>query len=65
MQVYTSLGSEARLPLEAMNRCANDKKFVVIAHELTEFTKTQLADGHLDAVISQNTGHLVEAVLDA
>lgn len=55
------LGSEARLPLEAMNRYANDKKFVVIAHELTEFTKTQLADGHLDAVISQNTGHLVRS----
>lgn len=55
------LGSEARLPLEAINRYAADRKLVVIAHELTAFTKNQLAEGCVDAVISQDTGHLVRS----
>lgn len=55
------MGSEARLPVEALTRYAKNKNLVIIAHELTEFTKEHLTRGYLDAVISQNTGHLVRS----
>lgn len=35
----------------------------VIAHELTERTKASLHDGTIDAVITQNTGHIVRSAL--
>ena len=55
------MGSEARLPVEAIKRYGTDRDLVVIAHELTEFTKGQLTSGTLDAVISQDAGHLVRS----
>ena len=55
------MGSEARLPVEAIKTYATDHNLVVIAHELTEFTKEQLTNRTLDAVISQDAGHLVRS----
>lgn len=36
---------------------------VVIAHELTPLTRAALLDGRLDAVITQDTGHLVRSAI--
>lgn len=36
---------------------------VVIAHELTPLTRAALLDGQLDAVITQDTGHLVRSAI--
>lgn len=36
---------------------------VVIAHELTPLTRAALRDGRLDAVITQDTGHLVRSAI--
>jgi len=38
-------------------------RFVVIGHELTPHTRQALRDGHLDAVIAQNPGHLARSTL--
>ena len=38
-------------------------RFVVIGHELTPHTRRALKDGHLDAVIAQNLGHLARSTL--
>jgi LacI family transcriptional regulator len=55
------MGSEARLPLEALSRYARDCNLVVVAHELTNLTKRALEDGRIDALIAQDTGHLVRS----
>ncbi|WP_434612437.1 LacI family DNA-binding transcriptional regulator [Tabrizicola sp. M-4] len=39
------------------------RRFVVIGHELTPHTRQALIDGHLDAVIAQNPGHLARSTL--
>lgn len=38
-------------------------RLVVIGHELTPFTRQALMAGHLDAIITQNPGHLARSVL--
>lgn len=57
------IGSEARLPVEAIKIYATNHNLVVIAHELTEFSKEQLTNRTLDAVISQDAGHLVRSCI--
>jgi LacI family transcriptional regulator len=38
-------------------------RFVIIGHELTPFTRRALMAGHLDAIITQNPGHLARSAL--
>lgn len=57
------LGSEAGGPLAALGSHAADPRRVVIAHERTPFTERALIEGHLDAVIAQNPGHLVRSAI--
>ena len=37
------------------------QKHVIIGHELTQHTRTRLVDGTMDAVITQDVGHLVRS----
>ena len=37
------------------------QKYVIIGHELTRYTRTRLVDGSIDAVITQDVGHLVRS----
>lgn len=49
---------EAMQAIEALNPPQN---IVIIGHELTPHTRAQLVGGSLDAVISQDVGHLVRS----
>jgi len=57
------MGSGARRPVEAIKTYATDHNLVVMANELTEFTKEQLTNRTLDAVISQDAGLLVRSCI--
>lgn len=57
------LGSEARLPLEIALGAVKSGKPVVIAHERTPFTEAALHAGQIDALITQDPGHLVRSAL--
>ncbi len=37
------------------------QKYVIIGHELTQYTRARLVDGTMDAVITQDVGHLVRS----
>lgn len=57
------LSSEARLPLEIVLDTATSRKPVVIAHERTPFTEAALQSGKIDALITQDPGHLVRSAI--
>lgn len=57
------VGSEARVPLEAMEKFAQNRDLVVLAHERTPSTISALNEGKLAAVITQDTGHLVRSAV--
>lgn len=57
------LSSDARLPLENVLAAATLQKSVVIAHELTPFTEAALQSGQIDALITQDPGHLVRSAI--
>jgi LacI family transcriptional regulator len=57
------LSSEARVPLEAVARQSSQSKPIIIAHERTPFTETALLSDKIDALITQDTGHLVRSAL--
>jgi|TARA_R100001132_G_C3274569_1_gene96799 LacI family transcriptional regulator len=57
------LSSEARAPLEALFEQPLRHKPTVIAHERTEYTERELSCGNLDAVITQDPGHLVRSAI--
>ena len=57
------LSSEARLPLEIVLGAATARKPVVIAHERTPFTEAALQSRQIDALITQDTGHLVRSAI--
>lgn len=57
------LSSEARLPLESVTRMVTTDKPVVIAHERTTFTEAALLAGQVDALITQDPGHLVRSAI--
>ncbi len=39
------------------------QKYVIICHELTQDTRSRLVDGTMDAVITQDVGHLVRSAV--
>jgi len=56
------LSSEARGPLSAIGTTLI-AQHVIIAHERTPYTVNALVDGTLDAVITQDPGHLVRSAV--
>lgn len=57
------LGGGHRALATALDERGMLGKVVIIAHELTPHTRSALIAGHLDAVISQNVGHLARSAL--
>ncbi len=55
------LGSEARIPLEVVAEVADAGQPVIIAHERTPFTEAALLSRRIDALITQDPGHLVRS----
>ena len=47
--------------MEAIEKFGSPRDIVIIAHELTPQTCARLVDGSLDAVITQDVGHLVHS----
>ncbi|WP_420413837.1 LacI family DNA-binding transcriptional regulator [Roseibium sp.] len=58
-----SMGSGNAVMLEALRGCVDDNRLVIVAHDLTAVTRQALLDGEVDAVITQNVGHLVRSAL--
>ena len=57
------LSSEARVPLSIIRQMPAAQSAVIIAHERTPATVEALEDGTLDAVITQDPGHLVRSAI--
>lgn len=57
------LGSEARVPLAVVTGIAAADHPVIIAHERTPFTEAALTAQRIDALITQDPGHLVRSAI--
>lgn len=57
------LGSGHRALAATLSDLGLTGRFVIIGHELTPFTRRALLAGHVDAIITQNPGHLARAAL--
>ncbi len=57
------VGSEARVPLLALEKYKKNSPLLTIAHERTPSTVAALKNGKLDAVVTQDTGHLVRSAV--
>lgn len=57
------LGSEARPVLELLAPQRRDGQPLIIAHERTPFTEAALRDRQIDALITQDPGHLVRSAI--
>ena len=57
------LGSEARIPLQTLARVSGTPPPVIIAHERTPFTEAALLSSQIDALITQDPGHLVRSAI--
>ncbi len=57
------LGSDHLALTQAIDDLGMAGQLVVIGHELTAQARTALLDGKMDAVITQNVGHLVRSAL--
>jgi len=57
------LSSEARIIMNAIAHIPQLAKVSIIAHERTAYTQAALENNELDAVITQNIGHLVRSVV--
>lgn len=55
--------SEARIPLEILSQIASPMQSVIIAHERTPFTEAALLSKQIDALITQDPGHLVRSAI--
>jgi len=60
--VYSMAGGNTPL-LDALRRSGRLNDLVVLAHELTPATRKALVSNEIDAIISQNIGHLVRSTL--
>jgi LacI family transcriptional regulator len=58
-----SLGAGNRGLVRALEGVVRDRRPVVIAHELTETTRTALQSGLIDAVLNQDAGHEVRSAI--
>ncbi|MBD1548328.1 substrate-binding domain-containing protein [Roseibium aggregatum] len=57
------LSSEARVPLTVLNEIRLPQPIVTIAHERTPYTEASLKSGQLDALITQDPGHLARSAI--
>jgi LacI family transcriptional regulator len=57
------MSSEAQVPVTALRASSRSEGIITIAHERTPFTEIALQTGAIDAVIAQNTGHLVRSAI--
>lgn len=57
------VSSEARTPLEIVTQISNAGQPVIIAHERTPFTEAALLSNQIDALITQDPGHLVRSAI--
>jgi LacI family transcriptional regulator len=57
------LGSEARVPLQVLAGLPVAGPRTIIAHERTPFTEAALRSGQIDALITQDPGHLVRSAI--
>ena len=57
------LSSEARVPLQTVTQITQAGHPVVIAHERTPFTEAALLSKQIDALITQDPGHLVRSAI--
>lgn len=57
------MSSEAETPVAALKTHSRFGEIVTIAHERTPFTEQALQSGDIDAVIAQNSGHLVRSAI--
>ncbi|WP_237155304.1 LacI family DNA-binding transcriptional regulator [Oryzibacter oryziterrae] len=57
------VSSEARVPLEVVTEVFARDKPVIIAHERTPFTEAALRSNQVDALITQDPGHLVRSAM--
>lgn len=55
------IGSEARLPLNAIRQSGRSRDLITIVHERTPTTVAALKTGQVDAVVTQDPGHLVRS----
>jgi LacI family transcriptional regulator len=60
--VYVA-SSEARVPLEVVAGITMRERPVIIAHEHTPFTEAALRASQIDALITQDPGHLVRSAI--
>ena len=58
-----SVGHGSRALLNVMRGQEQRRQITLIGHELTEVTREALREGLMDAVISQNVGHVVRSAL--
>ncbi len=58
-----SISSEHSALLEALRECGRLGELVLVAHELTPITHAALVADEVDAVITQNVGHLVRSAM--
>ncbi len=57
------LSSEARVPLQTVTQLTKAGQSLVIAHERTPFTEAALLSRQIDALITQDPGHLVRSAV--
>ena len=60
--VYSSAAGNAGL-IKYLSEHKPTEDFVVIAHELTPMSRRALQDGTFDALINQDTGHIVRSAV--
>ncbi|GGK20359.1 LacI family transcriptional regulator [Salinarimonas ramus] len=58
-----SLGAGQRGLIETLRRRDPQRRLTVVAHELTPATRGALEDGTIDAVITQDVGHMARSAL--
>lgn len=57
------LGSGVQALVDTLAKSGHQTEKIVLAHELTPFTRRALSEGSVDAVITQDVGHLVRSSL--
>lgn len=60
--IYSSAAGNEGL-LRWLRQAAPDTRPVIVAHELTTLSRSALTQGQIDAVISQDAGHLVRSAI--
>lgn len=57
------MSAEARVPVSALEHCADLSRTTVVVHERTPFTEQAIRKDKIDAIIAQNPGHAVRSAV--